>query len=477
MNANLAKITYLCNPLQKNGMNIKSYIPFYKRNLSLAFPVMITQAGQMMVQFADNIMVGHLGTSQFAGVGFANMVFIVGFVFCTCFTQGMIPFIGQNFGSGNHRKVGEYFTNGMVLDAAVSILMMLLMFAIMPLMEHMGQDPQILGYAKDYYRLMVWSMFPCIMFYAIRALTEGVGNTKYTMYITITCNILNILLNWLLIFGNMGFPSMGVEGAAMATFISRVVMMGVGVTILLSGSIYKRYLPCIKLTALEWKKLWQLTKTSFPIAFQGLVEVTAFSIAGIMVGWFGQEAMAAHQAAQTIITFSFMVAQGVGVAATIRVSHQYGEGRLADARKAGFAATHISIALMLLAGVTFIIFNDIIPYIFVSDPVVAEIAGKMLYIASAFQLFDATQLSALASLRALADVKWPLVLSIISYYLVCIPLGYLGASVLGLGPMGVWYGLLLGLMFASGLFLYRFNKLTKGFTTNNPKPGASAINA
>ena len=471
MNANLAKNTYLCNPHQNNGMNIKSYIPFYKRNLSLAIPVMITQAGQMIVQFADNIMVGRLGTSQFAGVGFANMVFIVGFVFCTCFTQGMIPHIGQNFGKGEHKKVASYFTNGIALDGAMTAAIMMIMFAIMPLLGHMGQDPQILGYAKEYYRIMVWSMFPCIMFYSIRALTEGVGNTKYTMYITVICNLLNIFLNWVLIFGKMGFPAMGVEGAALATFISRVVMMGIGIAILLSGNIYKRYLPDIKFSALQWSKIRELAKTSFPIAFQGLVEVTAFSIAGIMVGWFGQEAMAAHQASQTVITFSFMVAQGVGVAATIRVSHQYGEGRLADARKAGFAATHISIALMLLAGITFIVFNDVIPYIFVSDHAVAEIAGKMLYIASAFQLFDATQLSALASLRALADVKWPLILSIISYYLICIPLGYIAASVLGLGPMGVWYGLLSGLMFVSALFLYRFNKLTKGFTTNNPLPG------
>ena len=164
-----------------------------------------------------------------------------------------------------------------------------------------------------------------------------------------------------------------------------------------------------------------------------------------------------------------MVAQGVGVAATIRVSHQYGEGRFADARKAGFAATHISIALMTMAGITFIVFNDVIPYIFTKDPEVAKIASKLLYVASAFQLFDATQLSALASLRALADVKWPLILSLVSYYLVCIPMGYIAGSVLHLGPIGVWYGLLIGLMFASALFLYRFNRITKGFTTNSNK--------
>lgn len=457
-------------------MNLKSYIPFYRRNLSLAFPVMITQAGQMIVQFADNIMVGHLGTSQFAGVGFANMVFTVGFVFCTCFTQGMIPHIGQSYGKGEHRNVARFFTNGLLLDTLACGCIMALMFSIMPLMDHMGQDPQILGYAKEYYGIMVWSMAPCILFYVIRALTEGVGNTKYTMYITIFCNILNIFLNWVLIYGHLGFEAMGVAGAAIATLISRVAMMLIGLGILLSGSLYKRYLPDIRPSALDLGQIKLLAKTSFPIAFQGLVEVTAFSLAGIMVGWFGQEAMAAHQAAQTIITFSFMVAQGVGVAATIRVSHLFGERRFADARKAGFAATHISIALMALAGITFIVFNDVIPYIFTSDPEVARIAGNLLYVASAFQLFDATQLSALASLRALADVKWPLVLSIVSYYCVCIPLGYIAGSVMNLGPIGVWFGLLIGLMFASVLFLIRFNRLTRGFTTNEGDTDADAGN-
>lgn len=447
-------------------MNLKSYIPFYRRNLSLAFPVMITQAGQMIVQFADNIMVGQLGTSQFAGVGFANALFAIGLVFCSCFTQGIIPYIGQNYGKGEHKKVSEYFTNGLVLDTIMCIAVMAVMLGIVPLMDYMGQDPQILVYAKEYYTLMVYSLAPFVLFYVIRALTEGVGNTKYTMYITVFCNVLNIFLNWVLIFGHLGFEAMGVKGAALATFISRVAMLGIGIAILLNGKLYKRYRSDIRLSALNMKQFIEVAKTSFPISFQGLVEVTTFSLAGIMAGWFGQVAMAAHQASQTIITFTFMVAQGVGVAATIRVSHQYGEGRLADARKAGFAASHISIALMALSGITFILFNDVIPYIFTSDPEVLEIAADLLYVAAAFQLFDAVQLSALASLRALADVKWPLITSLFSYYVVGIPFAYLAGSVFGLGPVGIWLGLLVGLMLAAILFLYRFNSLTKNFTTN-----------
>ena len=353
-------------------MNIKSYIPFYKRNLTLAFPVMITQAGQIVVQFADNIMVGQLGTSQFAGVGFANALFSMGLVFCPCFTQGMIPYVGQNFGRGEHKKVSEYFTNGLALDIIMCISVMGIMLGILPFIDRMGQDPQILVYAREYYPIMVYSLAPFVLFYVIRALTEGVGNTKYTMYITIVCNVLNILLNWVLIFGHFGFEAMGVKGAAVATFISRLAMLIIAIVILLNGKLYKRYLGGIRFSALNLKQFKEVAMTSFPISFQGLIEVTTFSIAGIMAGWFGQNAMAAHQASQTIVTFTFMVAQGVGVAATIRVSHQYGERRFADARKAGFAASHISIALMTLSGIGFVLFNDTIPYIFTQDTEVLE---------------------------------------------------------------------------------------------------------
>ncbi|MBR5182852.1 MAG: MATE family efflux transporter, partial [Bacteroidales bacterium] len=283
---------------------------------------------------------------------------------------------------------------------------------------------------------------------------------------TVICNILNIFLNWVLIFGHCGFEAMGVKGAAVATFISRAAMLAIGIVILLQGKLYKRYLGDIRLSALNMKQFKEVAKTSFPISFQGLIEVTTFSLAGIMAGWFGEIAMAAHQASQTIITFTFMVAQGVGVAATIRVSHQYGERRFADARMAGFAASHISIALMALSGIAFVVFNDTIPRIFTQDSEVLEIAANLLYVAAAFQLFDAVQLSALASLRALADVRWPLIMSLISYYAVGLPFAYIAGSHLGWGPVGVWLGLLAGLMLAAILYLYRFNKITKGFTTN-----------
>ena len=443
-------------------MNLKSYIPFYKRNLNLAIPVVITQTGQMIVQFADNIMVGHLGTTPFAGVAVANTLITILLVFFTCFTQGLIPHVGHNYGRGNHKSVADYFVNAAILDTLLCGFIILSLFAT-PLMHYMGQDAQILPYAKTYYIISVISLIPLVLFFAIRNFAEGIGITKHVMYITVICNVLNIVLNWILIYGKLGAPALGVAGAAYATLISRILMLIIFIVLIFKISPYKEYIGLINKESLSKSKFIDVLKTSIPISLQALVEVSAFNLSGIMVGWFGQNAMAANQIALTITTFSFMAANGIGVAATIRVAHQFGEKRYKDSRTAGFAAMHLSLALMLTAGFIYIIFRNYIPYIFVSDPEVAAIASSLIVIAACFQIFDATQLSSLASLRGLADVKAPLFFSLIAYYLIGLTMSYVFSKVMGIGPIGVWLGLSLGLATAAVTYTIRFRRITSQY--------------
>ncbi len=446
---------------------IREYIPFYKRNINLAIPVMITQAGQMVVQMADNIMVGHLGTTQFAGVSFANTIFVIGMAFCICFTQGLTPHAGQNYGKGDYKGVTSYFQNALVLNLLLSISVMAIMYLIMPFMQFMGQDPDILVYAKSYYSIMVLSILPFIIFFTIRNFSEGIGITKYAMYITVFANMLNILLNWLLIFGKCGMPQMGVAGAALATLLSRILMLISFAILIFTVRDYRDFTNLLEKRFYDKKKIKELLGTSFPIAVQGLIEVTAFSLSGIMVGWFGKIPLAAHQVAMTMSTFSFMIAQGIGAAATIRVSHQLGEKDYPATRKAGFAAMHMATAFMGMAGVLYVIFRNQIPLLFTSDQQVIPIASTLLVMCAIYQIFDAMQLSGLASLRALMDVRIPLLYSTLSYYLLCLPCGYLLGHIFGIGPAGVWIGLMIGLFVASILFLMRFNRITNRLIAQN----------
>ena len=428
---------------------------------------MLTQAGQITVNLADNIMVGHLGTAQLAGVSFANSIFILGMVFGIGFSQGLTPLVGQSFGKGDHAKVGSLLENSLFLNTIAAMILTLIMVGMGSFMNVMGQAPDVVFQAKLYYNTMLISIFPFLLFFGLRQFSEGIGITKYAMYITISANVINIFLNWVLIYGHLGFNMMGVRGAAVATVVSRILMFVSFSILFLKNSNYNKYLIYFSKKLFDWEKAKEILKTSIPLSFQNLVEITAFSMSAIMVGWSGEVSLAAHQVAMSMSSFSFMLALGIGAAATIRVSHQYGSGDYQSMRMAGFSAIHISVALMSVSGICYIVFRNYIPMIYTNDPLVWNLAAKLLIISALFQIFDAIQLSGLAALRALADVKIPLILSIISYYLVCLPLGYLCGITLEMGAVGVWIGMLLGLAFAAMLFLWRFNKLSKMIIKNH----------
>ncbi|MCK9627457.1 MAG: MATE family efflux transporter [Bacteroidales bacterium] len=442
-------------------MNIKEYIPFYRRNLKLAIPVMLTQAGQITVNLADNIMVGHLGTSELAGVTFANSIIILGMVFGIGFTQGVTPHVGHCFGKGDHNNVSRLLQVSFITNILLSVFLTSIMFSIGLFMDSMGQQEDVVSIAREYYYIILASMIPALLFFGLRQFSEGIGVTKYALYITITGNSMNIFLNWILIYGHFGFDPMGVKGAATATLISRYLMCGAFIVLYLRLHAYRQYVKLLRKPLVDKKTVKRILKTSVPLSLQNLVEITAFSLSAIMVGWNGKIALASHQIAMSMSSFSFMLALGIGAAATVRVSHQYGYGDYKSMRLAGFAAIHLSIGLMSICGILYILLRSFIPLAFTADSQVIYLSSRLLIISALFQVFDATQLACLACLRALADVRKPLLFSVISYYLVCLPLGYLCGNILGYGAIGVWVGLLLGLVFAASLFLWRFNIISK----------------
>ena len=421
---------------------------------------MIAQAGQMVVQFADNIMVGHLGTEELAGVSFAGNIMLIGFVFFICFSHGATPFIGQSFGKGNTREVLKWFKHSHYLNMAVGGLTILLMVLVVPFMDHMGQDPSILVYAREYYWISLASIIPAIFFFTIKNFSEGIGITKYAMYITLLTNLVNIFLNWLLIYGKWGLPQMGVAGAATATLISRILCLAIFSYIIGKLPVYTAFTKIKERGKLEWSAFRQLISTSLPIGLQGLFEVTSFSLCAIMAGWISKEAIAGYQITNIMCTLSFLIAEGLGVAATINVSHSFGQGNIAAARKSGFAATHLAIIFMGIAGILYTLFRKQIPYIFTDDPAVAGFASGMLIIAALFQIFDATQMAGFAALRGLKDVKIPFLYSFTAYYIIGLPSAYAITFMLDAGANGIWIGLALGLLTVAILSQIRFGKLT-----------------
>lgn len=424
---------------------------------------MVTQAGQVIVQLADNIMVGHLGAAELAGVSFANAIIMIGLVFALGFTQGITPLVGQYFGKGDGRAVATALSNSAVLNAIMAILLTGIMVLAGTFMDRMGQDPEVLEHAREYYFIIAAGFFPMTVFFNIRFFSEGIGNTRNEMWITIGTNILNIFLNWVLIYGNLGAPELGVAGAAWATFISRILGAAAFLTILFRVEEYRKFVRLTPPNPIKISEIYRQLKLSLPISLQNLLEVTAFSFAAIMVGWIGKYELAAHQIAQNLSSLSFMIATGIGSAATIRVSHQFGAGRREDAFHAGKAAVHMAVAIMVFFGIIFISLHNRIPFIYTEDTNVIPIAGRLIIILSLFQVFDAIQLASRSSLLGLKDINIPLIFSAISYYVICLPSAYMLGFTFGLGPDGVWIGLLLGLAVAALMFYTRFVRISKRY--------------
>lgn len=446
--------------------SFKEYLPYYKRNLKVAIPVVISQAGQTTVMLADNIMVGRLGAMELAAISFVGVVYMIGMVFGMGFTFGLTPLTGVAYGEKNNKRVGELFQNSLLINLISTLFFFFILLLAGQFLDRMGQEQAVVDLARRPYYIMAWSFIPQMFFFSGRQFAEGIGNTKIAMYITIICNALNIILNYLLIYGKFGFPALGVEGAAIATLISRVLMAVGMIFVIFRFEIFNRYFKFFRRDGFHWKYIKQLIGIGAPISIQTGTEVVTFSLCGIMTGWLGGVSLAANQVTQTMTSLTFMIALGVASATTIRVSHQLGAKNYVGMRKAGFASMHLALGFMSISAICFILFRNYLPYIFTNDFEVAAIASKLFIVAGIFQLFDGLQVVSMAALRGMADTKIPMIISFVSYIIVCLSVGYVLAFVVGLGTVGVWLGYVAGLGLAAIWLSSRFNRKSKALFNN-----------
>ncbi|MDR1729839.1 MAG: MATE family efflux transporter [Prevotellaceae bacterium] len=439
---------------------IQEYLPFYKRNLKVAVPVMFAQLGQATVQLADTIMVGRLGTNELAAVSFASAIFFIGFVIVIGASMGSTPIIGQTYVQKKYREVGAIFQNSILFDFLLVFVVCLVMYAFSFFMDRMGQPDEVITLAVPYYRILLLSLPPFILFQAFRQFMEGIGDTKIAMYITIFANVANIGLNYVLIFGKFGFPEMGMIGASIATVISRVMMPVCYLIIFKWKSSLWRYFRFFSREVFSVQKQKLLASMGLPIGFQMLVETVTFSLCTIMVGWFGAVSLAGHQIAGTVSSTTFMVVVGISSATTIRVSHQFGVKDYPSLRKAGFASLHLVVAYSLMMALLLVLFRNQIPLLFSNDPYVIKMTSTLLIMAAIFQLADGLQVVGLGALRGMADVKHPMLFAVICYTLINLPVGYICGVVLDMGVVGVWIGYIFGLYVAAFLLVRRFLRIS-----------------
>jgi MATE family multidrug resistance protein len=325
----------------------------------------------------------------------------------------------------------------------------------------MDQPDAVVELTIPYFRVLNLSLIPLMIFQTSKQFAEGLSLTRYAMYVSLGANILNVLFNYLLIFGNLGFPKMGVMGAGWATLSARIIMATAMFWYLFSPKFPKAFLASFRVKSFSFPAIKKLTTQGLPIGLQMVFESSAFSAATIMVGWIGANALAGHQIALSLAGTTYMMANGLGAAATVRVGNQLGLGNRGQMRKAGFTVYHIVIAFMAITGFTFYLLRDWLPGLFVDEPEVIAITSNILIITAFFQISDGIQVAGVSALRGMEDVKIPTLITFLAYWLVGLQVGYWLGVQGNMGVTGIWLGLLTGLTVAALLLTCRFHQKTK----------------
>lgn len=453
----------------------KEYLPYYKRNLKVAIPVMLTQIGGALVGLFDTMMVGHYATVDLAAVSFSNAIFFTIMVFASGSLMGLTPLIGVQDGEMSkypeksdtiRQKIASLLQNGLYFTLIIGVVTTLLLAICIPILDRFGQDPEVVEVARPYYILIVISLIPYLLFCLQKQFLEGMGNTVVAMVVVLTMNALNVLLNWVFIYGHWGSPAMGATGAGIATLVSRVGMPICMFAVIALHRNWRGYLQLFSRRLSSWREVCHIAKIGFPIGGQTFFETITFTIAVVIVGWISKEAIAAHQIATQISNLTFMLALGIGAGTTIRVSHQLGKGDLPAVRMASNASIHLVLLINTLAAVLMISLRHYIPLLFTEDTEVIAIASQLLIFAGLYQYSDGLQAVGAAMLRGITDVKVPMIIAFFSYIVVGMSVGLVCTFPLGMGAAGIWVGFIVGLTFAAVLFHTRFNKKYKKMCNN-----------
>ncbi|MCH2213668.1 MAG: MATE family efflux transporter [Flavobacteriales bacterium] len=431
----------------------------YKTNLRIALPVMIGQLGHIMVSVADSIMVGQLGTFPLAAVAFGNSIYVIFMVFGIGITYGITPLVAQAAGKGHTLLQSTLLRHSLRINLLSAILLFGAILATLPFLGMMSQEEGLLPLTAPYLLILGSSIIPLMVFQAFKQFAEGLSDTQEAMKAILGCNLINIILNYLLIYGNFGFPELGINGAAWATFIARFLMVvWMGWYVLKSKKFKSKglHLGGFKLRKRIARKLIQL---GVPMGLQYIFEVSAFAIAAIFVGTISAVALAAHQIAINIASVSYMAVTGLGAAATVRIGNQLGAKDGRNLKIASLTIFQLAAVWMTFTGMVIYLYRYQLASFYSTDPEVIEIASTMLIVAVLFQLSDGIQAVALGALRGLTDVKIPTWITFLVYWLLVLPASYFLPKITDWGALGIWYALAVGLTISAFLLTYRFRRM------------------
>ena len=452
---------------------LSKYRSYYKRLLTLAMPVMLAQAGQLTTQFADTAMVGNYGGEDpipLAAVSLGSSLFLLIYLAALGLALAITPLVGEHYARRDRREVGYIFQNSILYCSVIGVVATIIAIALRPFISVLGEWMSVPGQnielvaqmALPYYDMLVWSVIPLMLFLAIKQFLEGIGNTKTAMWITLAGNALNILLNYIFIFGKCGVEAMGAEGAGLATLISRVgQMVAIGAYFFLSSRL-RIYRSFFEAKGFKSSYLKSLFKVGYPISFQMILESAAFILTSILALSFGEVAAGSMQVSFSIANIAWMITVAIGSASTILVSHIAGAKQHEELRPMVNATYHIGVAWATIMAFIFVVFREPMASLFTDNSEVIALTAELMLLIAIYQFSDAVQGLSISMLRGLQDVKIIMPIVLCSYLVLNIPIGCWLAYGLDMGCHGLVIGLIVGLTSAAILTATRLYKTIKG---------------
>ena len=417
--------------------------------IRLAIPLIIGQLGQMLISLTDTLMLGRLGVTPLAACSFANTLIYLPMMFGIGMSMAVSIRVSQARGANDPAAARAALRHGLYITLGLGLLTVAAALAVIPFLAVFRQDPQVIAIVPNFLLLLAASMIPAMGSMAVKNHADAMNRPWPMFWISIGAVALNVLLNWMLIFGKLGAPAIGFEGAAIATLIARSASL-IGMIIWCRQDVaMKEWVPIRWLRAPDWAAVKNLVRTGFPASMQLLAEVSAFVAATLIIGNMGAAALASHQVAIQCAATIFMIPLGISMALTVRIGEAFGAKNFSAMRPIVLSGWSMGASFTVVSASCFVLLNHQLASLFINDPAVLGMAASLLIVAAAFQFCDALQIIAAGALRGLDDVHTPAWIAFGAYWVVSIPLGWIFAYPLGLGVTGMWWGITVGLTITS----------------------------
>jgi len=434
------------------------YETHYKNLTYLGVPIIIGQLGNLILNFADTLMIGHHSTEELAAAAFVNNMFTLVIIFAIGFTYAVTALVGILYGQENTHRIGELMKSATAANTCMALFLSFIMIVLYLNVHRLGQPEELLPLIRPYFLIQLISLPFVCWFNTFRQFTDGITDTKVAMWILIGGNVMNIFGNWILIYGNLGMPEMGLLGAGLSTMISRIMMTIVMVGIFFVSKKYREYKEGWNTGKVHYADFKKITVLGFPLALQMGMETAAFSLSSLMVGWFGTESLAAHQVMLTISQLGYMIYYGLAAAVAVRISNFMGQRDFLAVRQTATAGIHLVFLLALVTSVPVFIFRHIIGGLFTDNVNVISMVSMTIIPFMIYQFGDGMQCNYANAMRGTANVRPLIWIAFISYFVVSLPLGYIFGVIMNYKLLGVWYAFPFGLTLSGILYYIYYQK-------------------